>query len=173
VVLGFELRAYTLSHSTSLFCNGIFEIASHKLFIQSEFELRSSCSLSLELLGLQAWAVGAWLTAPFSVLNPHFPSDYANSQHLFMFLFVSPPIFFFFSKIVLAVLLLGVSIKTQNMLTNFSPKSWDLNEIIHLLEYRLPSADEFQEWLGLSWIVDEDTKWYSNVKKTFGTFLQC
>jgi hypothetical protein len=39
VVLGFELRAYTLSHSTSLiFVVGIFEIGSHKLFAQDGFE---------------------------------------------------------------------------------------------------------------------------------------
>jgi hypothetical protein len=39
VVLGFELRAYTLSHSTSLiFVVGIFEIGSHKLFAQAGFE---------------------------------------------------------------------------------------------------------------------------------------
>jgi hypothetical protein len=39
VVLGFELRAYTLSHSTSLFfVMGFFEIGFHKLFAPSDFE---------------------------------------------------------------------------------------------------------------------------------------
>jgi hypothetical protein len=38
VVLGLELRAYTLSHSTSpFFCDGIFEIESHGLFPQQGF----------------------------------------------------------------------------------------------------------------------------------------
>jgi hypothetical protein len=32
VVLGFELRAYTLSHSAALFCDGFFEIGSRELF---------------------------------------------------------------------------------------------------------------------------------------------
>jgi hypothetical protein len=44
VVLGFELRAYTLSHTTShpsFFCEGFFEIGSHELFAQAGFELRS------------------------------------------------------------------------------------------------------------------------------------
>jgi hypothetical protein len=42
-VLGFELRAYTLSHSTSPFlCWIIFEIGSHKLFAWAGFKLRSS-----------------------------------------------------------------------------------------------------------------------------------
>jgi hypothetical protein len=36
VVLEFELRAYTLSHSTSpCFCDGFFEIQSHELFAQA------------------------------------------------------------------------------------------------------------------------------------------
>jgi hypothetical protein len=40
VVLGFELRAYTLSHSTSPFCDGLFsKIETHKLFAQ----LASNC----------------------------------------------------------------------------------------------------------------------------------
>jgi hypothetical protein len=39
-LLGFELRAYTLSHSTSsLFVMGFFEIGSHKLFAQAGIEL--------------------------------------------------------------------------------------------------------------------------------------
>jgi hypothetical protein len=38
-VLGLELRAYTLSHSTSpFFVIGIFEIGSYKLFAQTGFE---------------------------------------------------------------------------------------------------------------------------------------
>jgi hypothetical protein len=33
VVLGFELRAYTMSHSTSHFCDGFFsKIGSHEVF---------------------------------------------------------------------------------------------------------------------------------------------
>jgi hypothetical protein len=40
VVLGFELRAYTLSHSTSpVFVMGFFEIGSHRLFTWAGFEL--------------------------------------------------------------------------------------------------------------------------------------
>jgi hypothetical protein len=43
VVLGFELRAYTLSHSTSPFLGwGFFKIGSHELFAQAGFELQSS-----------------------------------------------------------------------------------------------------------------------------------
>jgi hypothetical protein len=43
VVLGLELRAYTLSHSTNLFFGmGFFEIGSHKLFAQAGFKPRSS-----------------------------------------------------------------------------------------------------------------------------------
>jgi hypothetical protein len=39
VVLGLELRAYTLSHSTSHFLGiGIFEIGSHELFACAGFE---------------------------------------------------------------------------------------------------------------------------------------
>jgi hypothetical protein len=40
VVPGLELRAYTLSHSTSLFLCvlGIFEIGSHKLFARTGFK---------------------------------------------------------------------------------------------------------------------------------------
>jgi hypothetical protein len=42
VVLGFELRAYTLSHSTSLFCDVcffffFFEVGSCELFAQADF----------------------------------------------------------------------------------------------------------------------------------------
>jgi hypothetical protein len=38
-VLGFELRAYTSSHSTSpFFVMGFFEIGSYKLFAQAGFE---------------------------------------------------------------------------------------------------------------------------------------
>jgi hypothetical protein len=32
VVLTFELRAYSLSHSNSPFCDGFFQIQSHELF---------------------------------------------------------------------------------------------------------------------------------------------
>jgi hypothetical protein len=45
VVPGLELRAFTLSHSTSFFfflVKGFFEIGSHKLFAQSGFKLPSS-----------------------------------------------------------------------------------------------------------------------------------
>jgi hypothetical protein len=39
VTLGFELRVFTLSHSTSLiFCEGFFEIGSHELFASAGFE---------------------------------------------------------------------------------------------------------------------------------------
>jgi hypothetical protein len=41
--LGFELRAYRLSYSTSLFfCNQFFEIGSLELFARGGFRLRSS-----------------------------------------------------------------------------------------------------------------------------------
>jgi hypothetical protein len=40
MVLGFELRAYTLSYSTSPFIEmGFFKRGSHKLFTQAGFEL--------------------------------------------------------------------------------------------------------------------------------------
>jgi hypothetical protein len=43
VVLGLELRAFTLSHSTpALFVMGFFEIQSRKHFAQAGFELQSS-----------------------------------------------------------------------------------------------------------------------------------
>jgi hypothetical protein len=54
-VLGFELRAYTLSRSTALFVLGILEIGSYKLFAWAGFEPRSSWSLLPEKLGLQVW----------------------------------------------------------------------------------------------------------------------
>jgi hypothetical protein len=39
-VLRLELRAYTLSHSTSpIFVKGFFEIGSHELFVQAGFKL--------------------------------------------------------------------------------------------------------------------------------------
>jgi hypothetical protein len=39
-VLGLELKAYTLSHSTSpFFVMGFYEMGSHKLFAQAGFEL--------------------------------------------------------------------------------------------------------------------------------------
>jgi hypothetical protein len=39
-VLGLELRAFTLSDSTSpIFCEGFFKIESHKLFAWAGFEL--------------------------------------------------------------------------------------------------------------------------------------
>jgi hypothetical protein len=41
VALGLELRAFTLSHYTSLFVMGIFEIGCHELFAQAGFKLRS------------------------------------------------------------------------------------------------------------------------------------
>jgi hypothetical protein len=47
VVLGFEFRVYTLSHSSPL-CVVFFEIGSHKLFAQAGFEPWSSWSLPLE-----------------------------------------------------------------------------------------------------------------------------
>jgi hypothetical protein len=43
MILGFELRAYTLSHSTSPFLvMGFFEIGFHGVFVQAGFEPRSS-----------------------------------------------------------------------------------------------------------------------------------
>jgi hypothetical protein len=43
LALGFELRAYTLSHSTNPFlCDEFFEIWSHELFAQDGFEQQSS-----------------------------------------------------------------------------------------------------------------------------------
>jgi hypothetical protein len=49
VVLWLELRALTLSHSTSLiFVMGFFEIMSCKLFAQAGFELWSSWALPPE-----------------------------------------------------------------------------------------------------------------------------
>jgi hypothetical protein len=43
MVLGFELRTYTLSHCTSpFFVMGFFEIGSHELFAQVGFEAQSS-----------------------------------------------------------------------------------------------------------------------------------
>jgi hypothetical protein len=48
-VLGLELRAYTLSHSTTLFfCDRFFEIGSCELFARAGFEPRSSWSLPPE-----------------------------------------------------------------------------------------------------------------------------
>jgi hypothetical protein len=48
-VLGLELRAYTLSHSTSPFLvMGFFEIGSHELFAWAGFEPQSSWSLPPE-----------------------------------------------------------------------------------------------------------------------------
>jgi hypothetical protein len=42
-VLGFELRAYTLSHSTSpMFVMGFLKTGSRKIFAQTGFEQRSS-----------------------------------------------------------------------------------------------------------------------------------
>jgi hypothetical protein len=61
-VLGFELRAYTLSHSTNHFLWWVFfEIGSHELFPRAGFEHWSSWSLPLVELRLQAWATSAWL----------------------------------------------------------------------------------------------------------------
>jgi hypothetical protein len=44
-VLGFELRAYTLSHSKPLFVMGFLKIGSGKLFSQAGFRPQSSWSL--------------------------------------------------------------------------------------------------------------------------------
>jgi hypothetical protein len=41
-VLGLELWAYILSHSSSLFVSGVFEIGSCEPFAQAGFKLRSS-----------------------------------------------------------------------------------------------------------------------------------
>jgi hypothetical protein len=44
VVLGLELKGYTLNHSTSPFSvMGFSERGSHKLFAQAGFKQRSSC----------------------------------------------------------------------------------------------------------------------------------
>jgi hypothetical protein len=49
VVLGFELRAFTLNHSTSSFLWRVFfEIGSYGLFAWAGFEPRSSWSLPSE-----------------------------------------------------------------------------------------------------------------------------
>jgi hypothetical protein len=48
MVVGLELRAYTLSHSTSPFIEGFFEIESLELFSWAGFKLRSSWSLPPE-----------------------------------------------------------------------------------------------------------------------------
>jgi hypothetical protein len=49
VVLGFELRAYTLSHSTSpFFIMGFFKIGSRELFAWAGLEPCSFCSLPTE-----------------------------------------------------------------------------------------------------------------------------
>jgi hypothetical protein len=56
VVLGFVLRAYSHSTSPFLWCL-FFKIGSHELFVQASFKPWSSWFL----LGLQAWATGAWL----------------------------------------------------------------------------------------------------------------
>jgi hypothetical protein len=48
MILGFELRAYTLSHFTSTFCVGFFKIGSRELFAWVVFEPQSSCSLPPE-----------------------------------------------------------------------------------------------------------------------------
>jgi hypothetical protein len=42
VVLGLELGAYTLSHSTRPFCDGFFKIGSRDLFAQADCEPQSS-----------------------------------------------------------------------------------------------------------------------------------
>jgi hypothetical protein len=47
-VLGLELRAYTLSHSTSPFLWFFFDIGSCELFAQAGFEPQSSWALSSE-----------------------------------------------------------------------------------------------------------------------------
>jgi hypothetical protein len=40
VALGLELRAFTLSHSTSqIFCDGFFELGFHELFAWADFKL--------------------------------------------------------------------------------------------------------------------------------------
>jgi hypothetical protein len=58
MVLGFELRTYTLSHSTSLFCELYFEIGSCELFASSNLGPPDLCLLSTRITGV---ATGAWL----------------------------------------------------------------------------------------------------------------
>jgi hypothetical protein len=41
-VLGFELRAFTLTHFIKRFCDGFFEMGSHELFAPAGFEPQSS-----------------------------------------------------------------------------------------------------------------------------------
>jgi hypothetical protein len=56
MVLGLELRANTLSHSTSpIFVMGVLEIGSCKLFARTSFKPRFSWSLP----PLQAWAISS------------------------------------------------------------------------------------------------------------------
>jgi hypothetical protein len=69
-ILGFELRAYTFSHSITpvLYCFFNFKIGFFELFAQAGFELPSFWSLPLELLRLQAWATGTHLSLCFWVI---------------------------------------------------------------------------------------------------------
>jgi hypothetical protein len=74
VVLGFELRAYTLSNP--FLWGFFFEIGSLKLFGWAGFKPGLSLSLLPEKLGLQGWATGpqvyniALLTQSYSVISP-------------------------------------------------------------------------------------------------------
>jgi hypothetical protein len=71
VVLRLELRAYTLSHSTSPFIvMDFFEIGSCELFARAGFKSWSSWSLPPEYLGLQVWVTGAQLVANFLMTGP-------------------------------------------------------------------------------------------------------
>jgi hypothetical protein len=66
-VLGFELRIYTLSHSTNpFFSDGFFQDSiSLKYLPGNATEPRSSRSLPSEKLGLQVWATSTQLYSPF------------------------------------------------------------------------------------------------------------
>jgi hypothetical protein len=63
VVPGFELRAYTLSYSTSpIFVMGFFEIGSRELFAQAGFEPPSSFSLPpvARITGMSHWCLDSY-----------------------------------------------------------------------------------------------------------------
>jgi hypothetical protein len=67
-VLGFELTAYTLSHSTSpFFAKGFFKIGSRKLFAQAGFELWSSWSLLPRITSVRATGAQFWWYFDISV----------------------------------------------------------------------------------------------------------
>jgi hypothetical protein len=59
-VLGLELMAFTLSHSTSpIFCEGFFEIWSHGTICLAGFEL-TSASWVARITGMSHWRPASW-----------------------------------------------------------------------------------------------------------------